>query len=43
MKEFVCNEVTDFQASTLLKVNFSTFTFQIFVNGLGTPISMNIF
>ena len=43
MKEFVCNEVTGLQASAVPKVNFSTFTFQNFVDCLGTPISRNAF
>ena len=43
MKEFVCNEVTSFQASILTKMNFSTFFFQVFINCLGIPISRNAF
>ena len=31
MKEFVCNEVAGLQTSKLLKVYFSTFTFQSFI------------
>ena len=38
MKEFVCVEVAGFQTSTLVKVNFTTFTFQNFANCFGTPI-----
>ena len=37
----VCTEVACFQASILLKVNFSTKTFRGFVNCLGTNISRN--
>ena len=43
MKEYFCNEVAGFQASALLKVNFSTFPFQNLVNCLGTLISRNAF
>ena len=43
MKKFVCNEVSGFQVARLLKVNFSAFTFQNFVNCLGTPISRSAF
>ena len=35
MKEFVWDGVTGFQNATLLKVNFSIFTFQSFVSCLG--------
>ena len=43
MKESVCNEVAGIQASTLLKVNFSTFTCQNFDNCLVATISRNAF
>ena len=43
MKEFVCNENGRLQASVLLKVNFSTFIFQNFVNYSDIPISRNAF
>ena len=39
LKEFVCNKVVDFQASILLKVKHTTFTFQGFFNSLGAPFS----
>ena len=43
MKEIVVNKFPGFQASMLLKVNFSTFTFQNFLNCSDTPISRNAF